>query len=262
MSLNDKRSSHAKLISPSEEVGNIERQADELRRNFAWEKIQKTLPYKINQWQKESIQKIQHATAKLHDDVQQRIDEFRSSYENLITKLSNSNNNKKSDMKQLKTLLETSQRESQKLSTIETEIENLPLPLIKFESENSIGKKDLHSTKIEPGPSIPPTAIAMPLGDTSACFGINEATASKIQELFQYLQSLLPMDKDGSMKGDCNRETTQMEQFLKQNFDFKNTSKDIVHGVRAFKLRKPLESMDPSRGGIFTLPLPKVNRVN
>jgi hypothetical protein len=53
------------------------------------------------------------------------------------------------------------------------------------------------------------------------------------------------MDKNGAMNGDCDVETTQMETFLFQNFGFRNRSrKYIVQGVKAFRLGKPLKSLD------------------
>ncbi|CAF1117369.1 unnamed protein product [Rotaria sordida] len=58
--------------------------------------------------------------------------------------------------------------------------------------------------------------------------------------------SLPPMDKSGSMSGDCDFETTQMETFLSQTFDFQNLPGEyIVQGVKAFKLGRSLYSMDP-----------------
>jgi hypothetical protein len=54
------------------------------------------------------------------------------------------------------------------------------------------------------------------------------------------------MDKNGAMSGNCDAQTTQMENFLLQTFDFQNIpGEHIVQGVRAFRLGKPAISMNP-----------------
>jgi hypothetical protein len=54
------------------------------------------------------------------------------------------------------------------------------------------------------------------------------------------------MDKKGPMSGRCDPETTQMEHFLSQTFDFKNIRGEyIVEGVKSFQVDKPLQSMLP-----------------
>ena len=43
------------------------------------------------------------------------------------------------------------------------------------------------------------------------------------------------MNKDGPLTGDCDLETTQMENFLEHTFGFKNLDGEyIVQGVKAF----------------------------
>ncbi|CAF3891833.1 unnamed protein product, partial [Rotaria sordida] len=79
-------------------------------------------------------------------------------------------------------------------------------------------------------------------------FGSRQLNNSKLHRLFEYLMSLTPMDKNGSMSGDCNLETTQMEKFLSSTFQFQNISGEyIVQGVKAFKLGKSLNLMDPKK---------------
>jgi hypothetical protein len=76
-------------------------------------------------------------------------------------------------------------------------------------------------------------------------YGLNASSHQNVQQLFELLKSLPPMDKYGSMSGDCDYETTQMEKFLSKAFGFKNIpGKDIVHGVKSFQLDKPLHSMN------------------
>jgi hypothetical protein len=241
-----------KSKSFSEEIENIKRQAEDFKKNFDWKKIEKMLLRKINQWQKESIKQIRLATKKAQHDVQQRRNELKISYDNLITRLSNSNDNNGYDIEQLKKLLEECRHKSQEMSTIEIKLGNLPLSLIKFENIKKIGEKDLHSStdkqhaKNGQESSMPPTTTVTSPSNPSVCFGITETSDQKIEELFKYLQSLHPMDKHGSMSGNCDFETTQMEYFLEQNFGFENLpGEHIVQGVRSFKLGKHLDLMDP-----------------
>ncbi|CAF5137168.1 unnamed protein product, partial [Rotaria sp. Silwood1] len=77
-------------------------------------------------------------------------------------------------------------------------------------------------------------------------FGLDRSSHSKITELFEHLMSLPPMDKNGPMSGRCDFETTQMENFLSQTFDFQNIpGQYIVQGVKSFQLDKSPDSMDP-----------------
>ena len=79
---------------------------------------------------------------------------------------------------------------------------------------------------------------------SSITFGLNSSTNPKIVELFKHLNSLQPMEKYGSMSGDCDLETTQMEKFLKHAFGFKNLRGEyIVQGVKSFQLDKPVENI-------------------
>ncbi|CAF2589974.1 unnamed protein product [Rotaria sp. Silwood2] len=78
-------------------------------------------------------------------------------------------------------------------------------------------------------------------------FGLHRSKDPKIPQLFKHLMSLPPMDKNGSMSGKCDFETTQMEKFLSQAFGFQNIpGQYIVQGVKAFQLNRSLYSMNPS----------------
>ena len=71
-------------------------------------------------------------------------------------------------------------------------------------------------------------------------FGLEPSTYKDIDRLFNLLMILSPMDKKGPMSGNCNVETTQMEQFLKDQFGFKNSPDEyIVSGVKSFRLARP-----------------------
>ncbi|CAF3412479.1 unnamed protein product [Rotaria sp. Silwood1] len=76
-------------------------------------------------------------------------------------------------------------------------------------------------------------------------FGLNHITDQRLNDLFRDLMNLDPMDKNGPMSGRCGPQTDQMEKFLFQTFGFKNIpGKDIVQGVRSFKLDKPPHSLN------------------
>ena len=76
---------------------------------------------------------------------------------------------------------------------------------------------------------------------------LTPTTHPEIIALFQHLTQLEPMDKNGPMSGRCGLQTDQMEEFLSQNFGFKNIlGQYIVQGVRSFALDKSLYSMDPN----------------
>ncbi|CAF4077081.1 unnamed protein product, partial [Rotaria sp. Silwood1] len=50
------------------------------------------------------------------------------------------------------------------------------------------------------------------------------------------------------MSGDCDFETTQMEKFLSQAFNFQNIPEQyIVQGVKSFQIGKSPRSMDPKK---------------
>jgi hypothetical protein len=113
---------------------------------------------------------------------------------------------------------------------------------------------DIHSPRrgapigSRPSDCTPAASKSQGNGYESTVFGLNSSNDQKIQDLFQHLQSLPPMEKNGSMSGDCDSETTQMERFLEKNFDFNNVpGKYIVQGVRAFSIGKPLRSISSNQ---------------
>ncbi|CAF4250731.1 unnamed protein product [Rotaria sp. Silwood2] len=80
----------------------------------------------------------------------------------------------------------------------------------------------------------------------SQIFGIDKHTRKDVRDLLEYLGHNLPiMNKHGPMSGQCIPETDQMENFLRQNFGFRNIEgKYIVSGVRAFEIRTPVQKMN------------------
>ena len=78
----------------------------------------------------------------------------------------------------------------------------------------------------------------------SDMFGISQFTDRKIIDLFHHLQFLPPMDKYGPMSGNCDLQTTQMENFLQQTFRFRSLPNEyIVSGVRSFRIGRPVKEM-------------------
>ncbi|CAF4107802.1 unnamed protein product, partial [Rotaria sp. Silwood2] len=105
-----------------------------------------------------------------------------------------------------------------------------------------------HSPSNEQEPPITKTTDVPSQPCPCISFGLHESSNSKMHKLFEHLTSLPPMDKSGSMSGECDFETTQMEKFLSKTFGFQNLSGQyIVQGVKAFQLDKSPLSMDPEK---------------
>ena len=81
----------------------------------------------------------------------------------------------------------------------------------------------------------------------SDIFGSDASPNQEIMKLFYFLQTIQPMEKYGPMSGNCDQQTTQMEDFLRQTFGFKNRQGEyIVQGVQSFQIGKPVEKMNRS----------------
>ena len=81
----------------------------------------------------------------------------------------------------------------------------------------------------------------------TAVFGVQETIDPSLHQLFNALRALEPMDKSGPMSGSCDAETTQMEQFLEDQFGFHNRPREyIVDGVQSFELTKPPRTLSPN----------------
>ncbi|CAF1401959.1 unnamed protein product [Adineta steineri] len=227
----------------------------------------------ITQWEQESIAKIKSAAEKAKIDWKRICGQPYQKADHLLKKLSNSlRNNRHYDIctsdviKSDKRILDDGQNELLKLRELKiakTDLSSIhliklenddvtetltntsflhnPIQFEKTTSENSVASKLMGSStdiplilqsQIDPYPS---TLLITP-----------SLKYQDVRKLFDYLRSLSPMQKYGPLSGDCDVETTQMERFLSQSFDFRNIPNEyIVHGVNSFRLGKPLRKLTP-----------------
>jgi hypothetical protein len=273
-SLSSKRTSQHQIQFPPE-IEAIKQQHKNLKRD-RHQDMKKALLTQIDQWEKESIVYIQLAAKNARNDLNQQTKILNSRLTNSITQLDNElgsklkhNNYTNSDIERCKRLLETCEHELQQMSAIKINKFNLSsVPLIEIENTNMIRKGTINSSieavifpKVnyrEPAEHAVRSRRELPTPQTapilsqqypypSVYFGVIESSQSRMYQLFEHLKSLPSMDKYGSMSGDCDFETTQMERFLSKTFDFKNLHrKYIVPGVKSFRLDKPISSMHPN----------------
>jgi hypothetical protein len=261
----------------------IEKQYNEIKQGIYQIKNDRTLINEINKWEEESVQQIRSAAKEARSKAQQLTDE---SYNQLLqlsndlaTKLQEQkkiNNCTDNGIKQCYSLLKDCRDELgkrseikivsnvvQPLCTVQTpkkaviikETESF-LPVVRNPAENSRNENnglsmppansDFVTSRFQQNSHMSTTSPRQLTTHPGIPFGLNPSTNQKMSKLFEYLQTLPPMDKNGSMSGNCDFETTQMEKFLTKNFDFKNIRKYIVHGVKSFQLGKPPYSMKPN----------------
>jgi hypothetical protein len=262
----------------SQQMDRVKQQRNALKQDLDQQQVYKNLLAQINQWENDSIAKIrstaESARTNLKIIIQEPINRIRSLTKQLskeCRRQRRADNYTESDIERWTKSLEAHQLDLKKMSAIKLTKGNLPsLPLITIEKEhidsslanvvNSEGKsmeknepallltddysmssKQKSSTLMAAGVHIPKYPYS------SASFYISQSKYPQIYRLFEYLRSLAPMDKNGSMSGDCDHETTQMEKFLSKTFDFKNLDGEcIVQGVKSFRLGKPIHLMDPN----------------
>ncbi|CAF1438574.1 unnamed protein product [Adineta steineri] len=173
--------------------------------------------------------------------------------------ISRSGKHKESGINRCKTLLEKNQFEMRKIHGITIDAPSISsLSPIKIDegtvnspSENTASTND---NPMKTGSHSCNRQLPVPLETTipfqkysypSVLINGTKPSTAEIHQLFEKLRCLNPMNKNGPMSGDCDTETTQMERFLYQTFDFKNQHKYIVQGVKSFRLGKPLKNLDP-----------------
>ncbi|CAF1386723.1 unnamed protein product [Adineta steineri] len=202
---------------------------------------------------------------KLNNELKQRDAELSDELD-LISK---PGKHTESGINRCKTLLEKNQFEMRKIHGITIDAPSISsLSPIKIDegtvnspSENTASTND---NPMKTGSHNRNRELSVPLETTirfrehpypSVLINGTKSNTNEIYQLFEKLRCLNPMDKNGPMSGNCDAETTQMERFLSQTFDFKNRSiKYIVQGVKSFRLGKPLETLDPQ--GIIYFPKP------
>jgi len=127
------------------------------------------------------------------------------------------------------------------ISIVEQAKKDVDIPVVRADRHDEGERKRFALAPPTPAPARnnrPP-----PGPPASLQFGVSSID-SQISDLFQLLKNLPPMDKYGPMSGNCDRETTQMENFLKQLLGFQNIPGEyIVQGVQSFRLNKSIENL-------------------
>jgi len=267
----------------SEQIDLIGKRHDKIKQDLSQQQIEKNLLSKISQWEKDSIAKIRLAAKNARAELQQIIQESNSQLTISLSKLSNElrskqgdNNCTENDIEILNVRLEGCKDQWKKLNELnivkndfsplnlikisKTRAPEKPTPTFSPSVPDSFAKgsqqqiaSNIVSQSTSLAPSRPTPSNPMPTDSSSEpypypsiVFNIDSSSHKHIRQLFEHLRCLPAMDKSVAMSGDCDVETTQMEKFLSETFDFQNTPREyIVQGVKAFRLRKPPMTMDP-----------------
>ncbi|CAF2853081.1 unnamed protein product [Rotaria sp. Silwood2] len=260
----------------SQQKHNIEQKHDVLKQDLRQQTISKTLLEKIDQWEKESIEKIQYAAQTARTNLQRFTGKLDNDMCDLINKLSDelrltregseySENDLHRWMKQIEEL----QMKFEKLSKIELfheSFSSVHLIQIKIpdERENNKMSSRLSDIDLSEGKRtvvIMPNVLSADNDSTikssqsnsrrkaypSDLFGLNQSTDKRLVSLLEGLMYLDPMEKNGPMSGQCGPQTDQMERFLSDAFGFKNIPGEfIVDGVKSFQLDRPPHTLNPN----------------
>ncbi|CAF1653388.1 unnamed protein product, partial [Adineta ricciae] len=230
------------------QVESIEQQFNDYENQLHPQQTREKLPREIKQSEAEFIKKIQAVDKIALSNVERAVQQREERLQYLSMKFKKEAKSAKEDdhlteqnIRSLKSQLDDFQKYRNEL---------LQMQLIKPNPDvvSPIGIKmpDMQVQHATHGST--PSRIESSSAYLSMIFGVNEDTDQRIKSLFDKLRLLPPMDKRGSMSGNCDYETTQMEQFLAHNFGFQNSrGKHIVHGVRSFVLEKSMRSMTPSK---------------
>ncbi len=264
-----------------QQIDDIKQQHDVLKRDIDKQSTDKTLLAQINQWEKESIIKIQSTAEEARVDLKKLTEQSKTQFNILMGKLSSELRKSQQDdtftenaISQWKMQLEKLRQDLSTLFGIELikKDDSSSLRFIMIKSRDKTNDDNIDSTPTSPcrtkeKPSQAkisdklsqddhssehrtelPIQITTSTSSSYPCvvFGSEPSSEQSIKGLFKYLMSLPPMEKYGPMNGPCEAQTYQMERFLIETFGFENIpGKYIVQGVKSFQLKKELRHMDP-----------------
>ncbi|CAF0984309.1 unnamed protein product [Rotaria sordida] len=264
-------------------IDNISEENDSLKRELSQRGIEKILLEQIDTWEKETINKIRSTAKTARTDIKQLTEESTNRLISIMNKLSNELHKNQKDHQYIEDNLnrwtkqiEELKKELQIPPNIESFLEDdsTIVRLIKIKSSEKIepnqtdpspqteSRLENRSSKIAPSSTSPSdSSAALNKSESianvnisssqssfypSLTFGFNQSSNQVIQQLFEYLMRLDPMNKNGPMSGPCGHQTDQMEKFLSQTFGFRNIPGEyIVQGVRSFKLDNSVSSLKP-----------------
>jgi hypothetical protein len=265
----------------SDQMNNIIQQHSTLNRDSSEQNINKTLLAQIDQWQKESIEKIQSHAEKIRTDLKRSIKGSRTQFDILMNNLSHElrknqreNTFTEHHINQWKMQLEKLLQDSSTLFGIELteKDDSSSLRFIMIKSRDKTNDDNIDSTPTSPcrakeKPSKEKISDKLSQNDHSSTdktelsakiitstsssypsvmYDSDPSSEQSIKGLFKYLMSLPPMEKYGPMNGACEAQTSQMERFLTDTFGFQNIrGEHIVQGVKSFRLNRPPYSIVP-----------------
>ena len=248
---------------------------DQLRANEASLK-------RIDEWEKDSIRTIRSTAEKVRADLRQiteasktRLNILMNTLDTSLMKSRKENSLTENNIEQWKIQLEHLRKDLHSSSGLQVTENDTPLIRLitvpSHENKRDEASDAASSTK----PLTPPTTErtdrfnksprdnrdtvrqAKPTGEVHASlskapdccleFGLTHSNNTKLKTLFQHLMKLDPMNKNGSMSGKCEAETSQMERFLSDTFGFQNIPHQcIVQGVKSFRLQNYPDALDPN----------------
>ena len=255
----------------------LEQDCSKLREDLKEDHIINNLSTLIDQWEQNSIQRIQIAAEQARNDIKDLVKNKMKESMMMIKQLTDSFDNSRSNThfaeididewtKQIQQLkedlrisfgIELVQKDDSPVINLisiknnkKTNDTIVPTSVVsKISTRKDSGKTDktaIHNSADE----LVEKNVSLSLQSSSYLvyvFGVDHSSNKDIEKLFNQLVILNPMDKNGPMNGRCENETSQMEQFLEENFGFANIpGKYIVQGVKDFQIRKSIETMAPT----------------
>ncbi|CAF2223599.1 unnamed protein product [Rotaria magnacalcarata] len=262
----------------------INEQNEMLRQEVSRRSIDKLLVEKINEWEQQSIKNIQSTATEARTELIRLLKESKDQLMNVMHKLSteiNSNRIKaqyiednltqwekqivalKNDMEssfKFELVQEDGPRtvRSIKIKSTEKTRTSQNNPMAQIENRSANNSSQVVPIHVSPSNGViasnkPESLIPANKNSSESSlypcltFGSNQSSVQDIQNLFEHLMLLEPMNKHGPMSGKCGPQTHQMEQFLAKTFGFKNQPGEyIVQGVKSFKLHNRPDTLDPN----------------
>ncbi|CAF1650739.1 unnamed protein product, partial [Adineta ricciae] len=253
----DRKQGRATYSSLLDDIYQLQRCAKTLKRHVHNETHKEKLLLTIHQWKKQSEAQIKSKAKAAKVQIEQQITATQKSVDQSIDDLTKevhtklkSNTYTRNDLVRWRSSLDKNEKELKQISDIGinfVDLSSIQLvidPKRKDPETSQEIRSDVHGQI----PSIKPNEIELLTKYQCPCavFCDDPCALSKVKGLFEELRKLRPMDKKGPMSGKCDHETTQMESFLTQTFQFRNIPGEyIVQGVKSFHIKSPPKEMNP-----------------
>ncbi|CAF1261378.1 unnamed protein product, partial [Adineta ricciae] len=245
-----KRAAKSSLLG---DILELQRHANTLKKDVQDETHKEKLLLTIHQWKKHSKAQIKSKAKAVKAQIEQRITATQKAVDQSIDDLTKEVHTKlksktytQNDLVRWRSSIDKNEKELKQVSDIEikfVDLSSIQLVIDPIQKHQEI-RSDVH----EQIPPIKRNEIELlnKYQYPSNVFCDDVRALSKMEGLFEELRKLRPMDKNGPMSGNCNHETTQMESFLAQTFQFRNIPDEyIVQGVKSFHIKSRPEEMNP-----------------